>query len=151
MIRITVDMLPKGDKRNAYTLAVGYIWNTGGGPNDARGNYKYTFSKRGKPTSIWKSGEVRDFPRSRFGAWYLLCIALGYALGDGLLRLKAACKRSSGSTAAGVTDPPEISGSSADGTLAAGSRSVTPGVAPAETVSDGPRSPRRGRGAETEM
>lgn len=75
MIRITVEMLPKGDKSRAYTLAQGVISNDGSGTLDV-GNYIYGFSgqakRAGHDPGIRTSGEFKGFARRREDVWELL-------------------------------------------------------------------------------
>ncbi len=75
MIVITMELWPKGDKSRAQHLGTAQIINDASG-SLARGNYTVTLSRRGKPNSVWKTGEVKKFPRKRFLAWDLLGMAL---------------------------------------------------------------------------
>lgn len=82
MLRITIEMLPKGDEDKAFTLAQGVIANDGTG-TVYMGNYIYGFSgqaTRSNPDpDIVMSGRLEGFPRQHEDAWELLrkCIANG--------------------------------------------------------------------------
>jgi len=87
MIRITIELLPKGDERHRRHLGSAWIVNDGTG-DDQYGNYEITLSKWGQPNRPWKRGIVRGFPRNRFGPWDLLALGLAQILIDRLERLK---------------------------------------------------------------
>jgi hypothetical protein len=88
MIVVTVELWRYGNPDDRETLGVGVIYNDATG-SETRGNYKFYLSKRRidilafakslrQPgRSVWKSGEVTDFPRKRLLAWDLLsrCLA----------------------------------------------------------------------------
>lgn len=75
MLRITIEMLPKGDDSKAYTVAQGVIANDGTG-DLATGNYVYGFSgqakRPGHDPGIRTSGRLEGFSRRRHNAWELL-------------------------------------------------------------------------------
>lgn len=75
MLRITIEMVPKGDDSRAFTLAQGMIANDGSGTLDDS-NYVYGFSAqvtRSNPEpEIRTSGRLEGFPRLRKDAWELL-------------------------------------------------------------------------------
>lgn len=75
MIRITVEMVPKGDRSKAFTLAQGIISNDGTG-NETTSNYIYGLSgqakRPGHDPGIQISGRVMGFPRKREDVWALL-------------------------------------------------------------------------------
>lgn len=83
MIRVSVEMLPRGDDDEAYLLAQGVIINTGGG-TPTRGEYDYGLTSqasKGNPEPpIWKEGRVDGFPRKRDNVWRLLKRCLDDAL-----------------------------------------------------------------------
>lgn len=72
MVRITIELCPKGDVSNPQHLGTGYIINDAHGTKQL-GNYDVVLSKRGRPKTIWKRGRVVGFKREQFGAWDLLC------------------------------------------------------------------------------
>jgi len=69
MILVTVELVPKGDFDRRKIIAQAKIANDGTGTN-ARGNYRFVLWRK-KPTA-WRSGEVTNFPRTRFNVWYLI-------------------------------------------------------------------------------
>lgn len=75
MLRITIEMVPKGDDSRAYTLAQGVIANDGTGDKSI-GNYIYGFSgqikRPGDDPGIRTSGELKGFSRLRDDCWELL-------------------------------------------------------------------------------
>lgn len=79
MIRITIELLPKGDETKKRHLGTAEIANIGGSLTS--GNYAVKLSKWGNPKSTWRSGSVEDFPRQRLGAWDLLYRALRNTVG----------------------------------------------------------------------
>lgn len=81
MIVVTMELWPAGDFSRKQHLGTATISNDGTG-TALRGHYKARFSKRGHPSVIWKSGVVKNFPRTRLGAWDLLDLALRSALGS---------------------------------------------------------------------
>lgn len=82
MIRVTVELIPKGDESRKFHLGTAEIRNRGGGRTDPRGIYSYRFSKRGLPNSSLCTGTIDGFPRKRFLAWDLLFRALRDAFGE---------------------------------------------------------------------
>lgn len=82
MLRVTIDLIP-GGTGEPRTLGVAHIINDATG--DAQtGNYEVVLLKSleyaSKP-GVWKSGEVKGFPRKRLGPWDLLCRALNATVG----------------------------------------------------------------------
>ena len=75
MLRITVELCPRGDTSRPKHLGTAYIINDGSGDPDI-GNYDVALSKWGKPNQQWKSGRVEGFPRAKRGPWDLLFLAL---------------------------------------------------------------------------
>jgi hypothetical protein len=82
MIRITVEMVPKGDESKAFTLAQGIIANDGTGTWDT-GNYVYGFSaqasKKNPEPEIRTSGRLTGFKRLTDDVWTLMrkCLEQG--------------------------------------------------------------------------
>lgn len=68
MIRITVEMWPKGSEAHKRTIATAEIVNTGQG-SDSRGEYRFQFNS---VRSVVADGVVQDFPRNSKGVWYLI-------------------------------------------------------------------------------
>jgi len=86
MLRITVEMLPKGDEKRAYTICQGIIANDGTG-DERTGNYEAAFTLWGSrlfqgrlEDRVWRHAEVRRFRRPD-GPWKLLYLALKNAIG----------------------------------------------------------------------
>lgn len=86
LIRITVELLSAIDG-HTETLGQAIIYNDATGTPD-KGNYHALLSRRGgfkRPPSstsaadqrnVWRSGDVKGFPRKRFNVWYLIREAL---------------------------------------------------------------------------
>jgi hypothetical protein len=81
MIRITVELVPKGDNSKARKLWQALIGNDATGTM-TRGNYRYTLSRRGAAGSVWKAGRIYDFPRKDLGVWDLMYRVLKDAVGN---------------------------------------------------------------------
>lgn len=79
MIRVTVELLPKGRGQPQH-LGTMEITNDGTG-NRSRGNYTYRLSMRGKPEVTLRAGAVKGFPRRALLAWDLLYRVLHDAVG----------------------------------------------------------------------
>lgn len=71
MIRITIELWPKGDEQRKRHLGTIDIANDGAGTATS-GNYVARLSRRGAPLSTWKTTKVKGFPRKRLGAYDLL-------------------------------------------------------------------------------
>lgn len=86
MIRVTVEMVPKGDDARARILAQGVIVNDGKGTQTI-GSYDYGITSQinvpGRDPGIWKQGKVRGFRRKRDNVWRLLALVLDDALKGG--------------------------------------------------------------------
>ena len=68
MIRVTVEMLPKGNEDRKYTLGSVLIYNAGG--TETQGEYEaVAYGKRGQK---WRATRVVGFPRKRLLAFDLL-------------------------------------------------------------------------------
>ncbi|NQT91448.1 MAG: hypothetical protein HQ559_01710 [Lentisphaerae bacterium] len=78
MIRVTVELVSAVTGEVSH-LGTAKIYNDGTGTK-TRGNYGVRLSKWGRPNALWKSGELRSFPRLAAGAWDLLFLALKSAL-----------------------------------------------------------------------
>ncbi len=83
MIRVTVELLPKGDPSRARLLGTATITNDCTGDAE-RGNYRVELARgpecSGRP-GVWRQGRVEGFPRrGRLGPWDLLLRALQDAL-----------------------------------------------------------------------
>lgn len=82
MIRITVEMVPKGDDSRAWTMAQGVIANDGTG-TETVGTYVYGFSGQaqtpGHDPGIRISGRLTGFRRKRSNVWHLIaeCLTQG--------------------------------------------------------------------------
>jgi hypothetical protein len=75
MIRITIELLPLGREEHKRHLGTAEIWNDASGDGNT-GNYKFRLSKWGGKNELWKSGEIKGFPRQSRGAWDLLYLCL---------------------------------------------------------------------------
>lgn len=79
MIVVTIELWPHGDSKRKQLLGCGAIANDGSGSNST-GNYNFELSDRsGK---LWKSGEIKGFPRKRLLGWDLLFRILRQAVGE---------------------------------------------------------------------
>lgn len=85
MIRVTVELI-SGKDGHREILGVAEISNDVSktlATNGARGDYKFTLSKRGAQINqIWKRGRVEGFERKRKLMWDLLYLVLKEAVGD---------------------------------------------------------------------
>lgn len=88
MIRVTIEMLPRGDETKKYHMGTIDIANDGTGTAE-RGNYKVKLAGFKSPHSRWREGAVRDFPRKSRGPYDLLLRALATTVGDRAKRLVA--------------------------------------------------------------
>lgn len=70
MIKITVELCPHGDEKNSEVIGLAKIWNDTTGSKSS-GNYGYKIFKRGT-SSIWRMGEIKNFPRKSLTGWDLL-------------------------------------------------------------------------------
>lgn len=80
MIKITVEMWPKGNEQGKYLLGEAIIRNVGSG-SAASGDYeavlmKSAYLSRSSSTGVWKRTFVTAFPRQRLGPWDLIYQAL---------------------------------------------------------------------------
>lgn len=80
MLRITVEFVPHGDESRKWTLVQGVIANDGTSGTLKRGNYRFWLSKRRHVKSVWRTGNLLDFPRKSLGPWHLLYRVLQVAL-----------------------------------------------------------------------
>jgi len=69
MIKITVELYPHGYSENIVKLGEIKIANDGTGTIN-KGNYKFNIDTGKKKN--WKTGEVKDFPRTSKNVFYLI-------------------------------------------------------------------------------
>ena len=81
MIRVTLELLPFGDSSNPKHLGTIYIANDASGTH-TDGNYNYRLTRRGSLTTVFRTGEIKNFPRKRLGAYDLLFRVLRDAIGE---------------------------------------------------------------------
>jgi hypothetical protein len=74
MVRVTVELVRKGDPNNVRLLGVMEIANVGG--TEDVGDYSVRLSTAGDARRTWRQGIVRGFPRKRLLGWDLLYRAL---------------------------------------------------------------------------
>lgn len=69
MITVDLNLFRFGNPDDKHSLGKMKIWNDASG-NQTRGNYKYViFNKRG---TIFRKGEIKNFPRKRLLGWDLV-------------------------------------------------------------------------------
>ena len=85
MIRVTIEMVPKGDESRKRHLGTAIIANDGTGAR-GRGNYNVRLSRRGSPDSTWKTARITGFRRLQHGAYDLLLLALAATVGQRFLK-----------------------------------------------------------------
>jgi hypothetical protein len=87
MLYVRMELWPRGHRSEAKVLGEATISNIGG--TKKRGNYQVLLSRRHrsfedpvrpKPKEVWRTFEMKDFPRLSLTAWDLLCRALKGAL-----------------------------------------------------------------------
>ena len=71
MLRVTIELVPKGDEERCRHLGTVEIANDGTG-DAATGNYAVRLAKFGRPGETWMKGAVRGFDRIRRGPYDLL-------------------------------------------------------------------------------
>lgn len=82
MLRITIELVPKGDERRKHVVCIGEIHNDATSEDEHIGNYQCWFSKFAPRThEVWKYADVKGFPRKLRGHWDLIYLALKDALG----------------------------------------------------------------------
>ncbi len=86
MIRVTIQMIPRGDETKARHMGTVEIANEGTG-NSEMGNYKVRCSKMTKPSHTWKTGAIKGFNRKTRGPHDLLLLALMSVVGPRNRRL----------------------------------------------------------------
>ena len=79
MLRVTIELVPRGIESRAKVIATGTIANTGTG-TPTRGDYRIEL--RDAAGRKWKSGSIAGFPRKRLLAWDLLYRALEKLVGS---------------------------------------------------------------------
>lgn len=70
MLKITIELIPHGDKSKSKVIGTGYVTNDGTG-DKSYGNYKAVFYR----TRAEQHSTVKNFVR-RNSAWNLLMVAL---------------------------------------------------------------------------
>lgn len=81
MIRVTVELVPRGDETKKQHLGTAEIINDGTGTLET-GNYTIHLSRWGQPKQAWKKGKLSGFPRLKLGPWDLLLLALAATIGN---------------------------------------------------------------------
>lgn len=71
MLRVTIEVIPKGDESRRRHLGTLEIANDGTG-NSETGNYAVRLAKFGRPNQSWMRGAVRGFDRIKKGPYDLL-------------------------------------------------------------------------------
>ena len=79
MLRITIEMVPGGNRQKAYVIYEGEISRIHTSRARTLGTYRARFWD--KAGNLWKECIVEDFPRKRLLAWDLLRWVLNKALG----------------------------------------------------------------------
>jgi hypothetical protein len=74
MLKLKMNLVPFGllPVKDSWTFD---IWNDGTG-NVSIGNYKFKIYKKNSDNSEWKTGEIKNFQRLKFSAWYLVYLCL---------------------------------------------------------------------------
>jgi hypothetical protein len=80
MLRVTIEVVPRGDESRKRHLGTVEIVNDGTG-NEYRGNYAVRLAKFGRPNHNWLRGVVRGFDRVRRGPYDLLLQCLVATVG----------------------------------------------------------------------
>lgn len=88
MLRVTIEMVPRGDESKKYHMGTVEVANDGMGTAE-RGNYKVRLAGFKNASSRWRTGAVLDFPRKSRGPYDLLLRALAATVGDRAKRLVA--------------------------------------------------------------
>lgn len=81
MLRVTIEIIPKGDESRKRHLGTLDIVNDGTG-NSEIGNYTVRLAKFGRPNQTWIHGVVRGFDRIRRGPYDLLLQCLIATVGS---------------------------------------------------------------------
>jgi hypothetical protein len=81
MLRITIEVLPRGDESKKRHLGTVEIANDGTG-DEQYGNYAVRLAKFGRPTQTWLRGVVQRFDRVRKGPYDLLLQCLIATVGN---------------------------------------------------------------------
>lgn len=82
MVRITIELLPRGSEAHKRHLGTMEIANDRTGGSGPLGSYDVRLSKRGRPNVLWRTGKVERFPRLALGAYDLLFRALAATIGS---------------------------------------------------------------------
>ncbi len=80
MLRITIELLPFGLELEKKLLGKIEVWNDASGTKNL-GNYKFRIFEKGSEKTIWKTGDVKGFPRKRLTSYDLLYRCLKIVLG----------------------------------------------------------------------
>lgn len=80
MLRVTIEVVPKGDESRRRHLGTLEIANDGTGSSEC-GNYAVRLAKFGQPQQSWIRGAVRGFDRIRRGPYDLLLQCLVATVG----------------------------------------------------------------------
>lgn len=80
MLRVTIELIPRGDESRKKHLGTVEISNDGTG-DTRRGNYAVRLAKFGRPTHEWMRGVVRGFDRVKKGPYDLLLQCLVATVG----------------------------------------------------------------------
>jgi hypothetical protein len=81
MLRVTIEVVPKGDENRRRHLGTVEIANEGTGSTEL-GNYAVRLAKFGRPQQHWMKGAVRGFDRLRRGPYDLLLQCLIATVGN---------------------------------------------------------------------
>ena len=81
MLRVTIEVIPKGDESKRRHLGTVEIANDGTG-NSHIGNYAVRLAKCGRPNQSWIRGAVTGFDRVRKGPYDLLLQCLLATVGN---------------------------------------------------------------------
>lgn len=80
MIVVKVELWPFGSESRKRILGEAHIINDATG-SKTKGNYKFKLFKKNKH-GIWKTGEIKNFPRLRRNGYDLLYLCLKQIVGD---------------------------------------------------------------------
>jgi hypothetical protein len=81
MIRVTIEILPKGDEARKRHIGTVEIANDGTG-NSEVGNYLIRLAKFGGPAQTWLHGKLQGFDRIKRGPYDLLLQCLIATIGS---------------------------------------------------------------------
>lgn len=77
MIKVTIEILPKGCESEKFTHSVAYIWNTGAMSRQTGGifgDYRAEFmqSHHFNPKKVWKKSYIKGVHRKNRGVWDII-------------------------------------------------------------------------------